>query len=50
MEQEIKKITKENFSLNYGEFNKKNYGIYKIEIEDHLYIGSTSAKRGFSSR
>ena len=51
MEQEkTKTISKENFTLNYGEFDKINCGIYKIEIENHLYIGSTSTKRGFGSR
>lgn len=39
---------KNKVNLDYGEFDPKSTGIYKIQIESHLYIGS--AATGFEKR
>lgn len=43
-------ITQEGFVLNYKQFNKSSIGIYKIQINNHVYIGSTTGRYGFSTR
>lgn len=39
---------KNKVNLDYGEFDPKSTGIYKIQIESHLYVGS--AATGFEKR